>query len=801
MAPPSHSLRLFLTLPLLALTACGGDDHPRPKTPTAAPTASATASATAPAASATATVTIPSTATATAPPAPTASATAVDTATVTVTPTATRVPASIYSFANGCYAVATSSGAVVRDADGFTVSADAAATPFFFKASRLGSYLLYDDAAGYLVADGERLGRETTLASDISTVDDSFQSEAEWDLLPGAEPDHFLLRHRKSGAYLAASGVGPLAAPVTLSPATGCAPFPEEETFATGAVTRTEFPDGAVYGFSDAHSHILANFGFGGGGIFHGAPFHPLGVEHALGSCEPFHGPEGRADLFGAGYDAGSNVKLEDFIGALLTGRLPDFNHFTAGYPDFTAWPSAFDSSTHQVQYYKWLERAYLGGLRLVVQHAVNNQIICDLLGRGGIQPIRYSCNDMVAVDRQLVEVRHMQDYIDAQSGGPGAGWFRIVTSPAQAREVIRAGKMAVVLGIETSNLFNCFLTPSEEFPACSEADVRERLDHYYDLGVRVLFPVHKYDNAFSAGDGSKGFIELGNLIQSGHFSNFTTACDDSVPTVFDRGPMTFPGMNEPRDDYFAPPPNDFSQFFLDPIATFAPFLARLLAPPIPGENSHCQHAGLTPLGEILIEGMIAKGMIVEIDHLPRQAYRRAFEILEAHDYPAAGTHGLDNFGRLYALGGISTSGFGRCRSASERATVDDGFQARLQSIRDHGGYPGLGFGLDLNGFAGAPGPRFGPKSVCGATPQSDPLTYPFTSYAGDVTFEQPKVGHRLLDFNTEGLAEIGLLPDLIEDVRRDGVSDADLEPLFRSAEAYIRMWEKAERRARELAP
>ncbi len=75
----------------------------------------------------------------------------------------------------------------------------------------------------------------------------------------------------------------------------------------------------------------------------------------------------------------------------------------------------------------------------------------------------------------------------------------------------------------------------------------------------------------------------------------------------------------------------------------------------------------------------------------------------------------------------------------------------------------------------------------------------PFATWAGDVSFAQPKVGHRTLDFNTEGLAHIGLLPDFIEDVRRDGVSDADLEPLFRSAEAYIRMWEKAERRAAEI--
>ena len=44
------------------------------------------------------------------------------------------------------------------------------------------------------------------------------------------------------------------------------------------------------------------------------------------------------------------------------------------------------------------------------------------------------------------------------------------------------------------------------------------------------------------------------------------------------------------------------------------------------------------------------------------------------------------------------------------------------------------------------------------------------------------------------------MVPELIEDVRRDGVSDAELEPLFRSAEGYLRMWEKAERRAAALS-
>jgi len=47
------------------------------------------------------------------------------------------------------------------------------------------------------------------------------------------------------------------------------------------------------------------------------------------------------------------------------------------------------------------------------------------------------------------------------------------VTSPAQAREVIEDGRLAVILGIETSNLFDCFVTPREGYPACDEARVQ----------------------------------------------------------------------------------------------------------------------------------------------------------------------------------------------------------------------------------------------------------------------------------------------------------------------------------------
>lgn len=729
----------------------------------------------------------------------------------------------VYGFVDGCYSLEAGApdadrwGYLVPTDDGtgfaFSTTQPADASRFFLKASDLGTYLFYDVDGHYLVADDHLAGededaadaeaaayaRKAELRSDILELDDDYLPGAQWAFEPAAaDAERLQLRHLATGDYLGIDGLVATAddaATVALHPAAGCTPHPELSLDAEGTVEPRQFDDGSVWGFVETHSHIMSNFGFGGGGIFHGAPYHPLGVEHALPSCEQFHGPEGRQDLFGYGFDNAESGQ-DQLLETMVTGRTPEFNHHTDGYPTFTDWPSAHFSSTHQTQYYKWIERAYLGGLRLMVQHATTNQVICELIVGSDAQDVRYSCNDMVAVDRILEETRKFERYIDAQAGGPGQGWFRIVDSPAEARQVIDEGKLAVVLGIETSNLFDCFLVPPEGFERCDEQDVIAKLDEYWDKGVRVIFPVHKYDNAFSAGDGHRGIIELGNFAQTGHYSNFTTDCPD-VPAVFDKGDVVFGDLNQPRDDYFGAPPNDMSGFALDPIDTLIDYTNELYGDSLQGD--YCQNYGLTPLGEFLISELMARGMIIEVDHLPRRSYERAFEILEANDYPAAGTHGSNNRGELYALGGISKFNFRNCADPDQPGTRVEPLADDVALIEQHGGYPAEGFGFDLNGFAGAPGPRFGPNTVCDQ-PQQNPVTYPFTSYGGDITFTQPQVGERTIDFNTEGLAHIGLIPELIEDVRRDGVTDAELEPLFRSAEGYLRMWEKAERRGQAIS-
>ena len=705
----------------------------------------------------------------------------------------------VYAFASGCYAVRSGDQYLAASGDAFGFTADqAGAARFTMRAADLGTYLLYDQDGGYLVSDAGPLVRQTELQSDVTLIDDTYVSGAEWVLETSTvDPTRYQLRNRRNDLLLATDALAADGVPVSFEEVDGCKPYPELSLDAVGSVGMTMFADGDLYGIVDTHSHVHSNYAFGGGGLFHGGAYHRLGVPHALPDCAISHGEMGRKDFFGYIFDQSGNEQADiaSVLPDLIAKQLAEDNHATAGWPDFTDWPNGPRRSTHQTQYYLWLQRAYLAGLRLEVLHATTNAIICDFMIGEGIQKSRYSCDDMTAVDRIIDESYAMERYIDAQSGGPGLGWFRIVHTPAEAREVIAAGKLAVVLGIETSNLFDCKLTPRGDDPTCDEAYVESQLDHYYDLGVRAVFPVHKYDNKFSPGDGDRAFIELGNFANSGHWSNFTLECPDPQVGGFDSGDVNFGGLNMPREVYDSPAPVDNSKFATAPLNTTGMYLNEIGMPPLVGP--YCQNATLTPLGEHMIQQMMTRGMIIEVDHLPQWSYVRAYELLQAADYPPIGSHGRNHNGQLYELGGVSTTGFGVCRGDEPGATVQ-GFVDKIDFIKDHGGYPAEGFGFDLNGFAGARGPRFG-ADIC-TTPQSDPVSYPFQSYAGDVEFTEPMVGNRTLDFNTEGLVHIGLLPELIEDARRDALDPADLEPLFRSAEGYIRMWEKAEARAAELA-
>src|SRR5690606_23946845 len=119
---------------------------------------------------------------------------------------------------------------------------------------------------------------------------------------------------------------------------------------------------------------------------------------------------------------------------------------------------------------------------------------------------------------------------------------------------------------------------------------------------------------------------------------------------------VAFGGLNQPRQNYFAPAPNNMSGFAKNPLKALLPYASQFGEGALIGD--YCQNAGITDRGEFLLKELMKRGMIIELDHFPRRGYERAFEILKINDYPGVGTHGNNNRGELYKIGGVSKFNF-----------------------------------------------------------------------------------------------------------------------------------------------
>ena len=282
----------------------------------------------------------------------------------------------------------------------------------------------------------------------------------------------------------------------------GCATLPEAQVDAHGPAFRGPSAISDVRGTIDAHTHLTA-FEFIGGDFHCGRPWDPFGVASALPDCASIQGPQGSA------------APVQNF----LDYGAPAHPHDTVGWPTFHDWPGP-TKLTYEGTYYTGLKRAWLAGLRVMVTDLVDNEALCNIM------PMKHNpCNDMNSVRIQSRDLFALQDYIDAQSGGPGKGWFRIVTDPFHARQVINQGKLAVVEGIEVSRIFGC--GEQNHVSQCTRADVDRGLAEVRKLGVSSFYPVHKFDNAFGGtkmdGGAVGAVVNGGNHLETGHFWDVKT--------------------------------------------------------------------------------------------------------------------------------------------------------------------------------------------------------------------------------------------------------------------------------------
>jgi hypothetical protein len=333
-------------------------------------------------------------------------------------PAATAAAPTRYSLVHGCYAL-TEGGRPLPGAERVRMQATA-----------LGRYLLYRPDRRFVAArpDGS-VG-----------IDDAPSPAADWRV----EED-------RGGAFtLTATSAGaPTLNDVRFHPADGCADYPEARLDATGTPSTGDTTYGRVGGLVEGHMHWMT-YEFLGGRFHCGRPWDAYGIPYALPDCSSVEGPQGLA------------APMQNF----LNYGNPAQPHDTTGWPTLSAWKNT--NLTYEGTYWRWIERAWMAGLRLMVMSPNENRILCLLQANR-----QTNCDEMDTVRRSMAAIRGLQDYVDAQAGGPGKGFFQIVTDPLQARRVINQGRMAVVLEVEISEPFGC---SGWDQPTCDQAQVDRQL-------------------------------------------------------------------------------------------------------------------------------------------------------------------------------------------------------------------------------------------------------------------------------------------------------------------------------------
>jgi microsomal dipeptidase-like Zn-dependent dipeptidase len=292
----------------------------------------------------------------------------------------------------------------------------------------------------------------------------------------------------------------------------------------------------------------------------------------------------------------------------------------------------------------------------------------------------------------------------------------------------------------------------------------------------------------------------------------------------------------------------------------FSPFgrTPTLRAVDVPRYRDHAGHLnarGLTADGRVYARSLMSRGMLVGIEHMSQQsvedltalardgghpvfvghAHFRALAIQERRRTTAEGflpdEHDISDstMDQARDTGGaagvfltenpIETHPLVDLPFANDCAGSSKTFALSLLYAMARMDYRGVGLATDFT-FIPQTAPRFGPHACWAlenhwdARPGAGPLrdqyhpetqrdgvrylgaTASASPVADNAPLEPYRMGERTYDFNVDGLAHYGMLPDVLQDLKNLGVGQRAFETLFSSAEHYLQMWERAERSA-----
>ncbi|MBI5857937.1 MAG: hypothetical protein HZB42_09875 [Sphingobacteriales bacterium] len=358
--------------------------------------------------------------------------------------------------------------------------------------------------------------------------------------------------------------------------------------------------DKPVWGFFDSHAHPAADEAFGKK-YYVGSSRAPLSSAWGNDVCT-------RAHTFGLTLDGFTNV-------------FDPHKFFDGGWPDMWGYPR-FNGKMHQKYHVDLIKRAWQGGLKIFCALGINNMYLATrALGHG---------TNGEAIDDESVLLR--QTNVMKEMARTNNSWMEIAYTPADARRIILEGKLCVILGLE-SDVFGNFKSPdcnwvdrSEDLPLVSitEADanakLEQKLNRYYDLGLRQVLPLHYLSKPFG---GTAVFNGNTFLPQMEFYTNVRVK--GGVP---DRIGFSL------YEDFPTMPA------FTGNFVGYTGYAARIQKQDEGAEISMVSADGLTPVGTILFRKLMKKGFIVDQEHASYQTKREIFRIAnENGNYPVMASH------------------------------------------------------------------------------------------------------------------------------------------------------------------
>ncbi len=484
------------------------------------------------------------------------------------------------------------------------------------------------------------------------------------------------------------------------------------------------------------------------------------------------------------------------------------------------------DSNSHARYSTEWIKAAAQDSndtkLKLMVAFAVESEAMCEQLyyankGNGGPGGNGYACSHGDTVKSMDRQINALKAWVKAN-----ASWMEVAYSAADARRIINGGKLAIVLGVESDYAFGA---EDRTF------DPVNRLDHYYDMGVRTFYLAHKVSSRLAGADIYRSKDEMGGKViratqamagcfyVDDHVANYPLTgtsghkfCDNTCgdggfkgSKLTDKCVMKYSDLSEVN----------YAAYFLGGGGGY--FNGFKVYPKPQGfsgsAGSRMDHGvernnlGLSNDGERVVREAMRRGMIVNIDHVSSRARIDIDKISKDFGgYPMNALHNNPN----KMLVANSTS-----KLKTPGPNEYDFDDSELELVRKTGGFFGVRVGpLDSKDY-----PKSGVTTNCPktATETAKILAYlmdkgltvgysldfaTITEAVHSRTFENcgRNLGgktdglHKYGSHITEGLSHIGMMKHWHKELDAVGMKKSYMDKLRNDGpEAFVVMWEKSE--------